>query len=63
VDRIRILRVLEYEGPRDVVEGVISRSVHGERRVDGRDGSFVIRAATMGLYPEVLQVGTTEAQS
>jgi hypothetical protein len=48
---IRVLRVLEYIGPRGWVEQTLANSIQGERRV-GPDR--VIRAATIGLYPEVL---------
>ena len=50
MDNIRVLRILEYSGPRDEVEEVVARSIHGERRIKG----FVIRAATVGAYLEVL---------
>lgn len=50
-DTIRILRVIEYTGPRDRVEDCVARSLHGEKRLPG---GLVIRAATVGSYPEVL---------
>ena len=49
---VRVLRVLEYVGPREWVERTLANSIQGERRI-GPDR--VIRAATLGLYPEVLQ--------
>lgn len=56
-DTIRVLRILEYTGPREAVERQIKRSIHGERVI--RDGSrpgdtITIRAATIGEFPEVL---------
>ena len=52
-DRVRVLRVLEYEGPRSVIEDILKRSIHGEKIVNG--GNVFIRAATLGLFPEILK--------
>jgi len=49
-DRIRVLRVLEYEGPRGLVESTIERSIQGLKEF----GKLTIRAATVGNYPEIL---------
>jgi len=55
MDNIRILRIIEYSGPRDLVETQIVQSLHGEKRVTKPDGrSFVIRAATVGVVAEIL---------
>ena len=51
-DTIRVLRVIEYTGPRDKVEDQVARSLHGEKRLNN---GVVIRAATVGSYPEVLE--------
>lgn len=51
MDTVRVLRIIEYVGPRDRVEETIATSVHGTRNC-GR-GLFV-RAATIGSYPELL---------
>ncbi len=56
-DRIRVLRVLEYEGPREWVEAQLAdRSVKGERVMYvGNDSSkAVIREAIVGEVPVVL---------
>lgn len=50
-DTIRILRVIEYSGPRAAVEDQVSRSLHGEKKFNN---GVVIRAATVGSYPELL---------
>lgn len=64
-DIIRVLRVIEYTGPRELVEAQIANSIHGERRIgkykdhgthQSLDGEVVIRAATIGNYPEILNV-------
>jgi hypothetical protein len=50
MDIIRVLRVIEYEGPRDWVEKAVARSIHGEKRINGG----VIRGATLGVVAEIL---------
>ena len=49
-EEIRVLRVLEYVGPRSQVERTINLSIHGEKSFNG----VVVRAATVGNYPEIL---------
>lgn len=65
-DIIRVLRVLEYSGPRAAVEKQIKNSIHGEMRYTVRSGNFgegirvgevVIRAATIGIFPDILEQG------
>jgi hypothetical protein len=51
-DTIRVLRVIEYTGPRQRVEDQVARSLHGEKRLPN---GVVIRAATVGAYPEMLE--------
>lgn len=50
---IRVLRVVEYVGPRAWVEETVARSIHGEKRLND---DRVIRAATIGTYPEILEI-------
>jgi len=57
MDIIRVIRIYEFVGPRDVVEEQVSQSIQGEKRVDKRHnmkGPLIIRAATLGTFPEVL---------
>ena len=54
MDTIRVLRVIEYVGPREAVEELISKSIHGERCYMRNGKDIVIRAATLGTYPEIL---------
>ena len=51
-DIVRVLRVIEYVGPRDIVEEQIAHSVHGTRKFGN---GATVRAATIGSYPEVLE--------
>lgn len=52
MDKVRVLRIIEYTGSREFVEAQLLNSVHGERK---GIGDVVIRAATIGLYPEILE--------
>lgn len=51
-DTVRILRIVEYTGPRSAVERHFINVLHGEKRqTDG----VVIKAATLGQFPEILE--------
>ena len=52
-DQVRVLRIIEYTGKRNAVEELVSISIHGEKIVN--KGDVVIRVATIGEYPEVLE--------
>jgi len=47
---VRVLRVIEYVGEREAVEECLAKSIHGTKKLP----KYEIRAATMGLYPEIL---------
>ena len=50
-----MLRVIEYVGPRNLVEEHLTTHVTPERRFGGATGDAVtIRGATIGTYPEIL---------
>ena len=51
-DKVRVLRILEYVGPREWVEAVLARSTHGTRVFSL---GCEIRGATLGAYPEILE--------
>lgn len=51
-DIVRVLRVIEYVGPRSWVETQVANSIQGQRLI-GSD--CVIRVATIGNYPEILE--------
>jgi hypothetical protein len=55
MDTIRVLRILEYVGPRDAVEAVIDRSIHGSRTYGLPGREVTITAATLGTFPEILE--------
>jgi hypothetical protein len=64
-DIVRVLRLVEYEGPRSVVERQVANSIHGTRYACQVGASTVawpsassrmrITAVTLGGYPEVLE--------
>ena len=58
-DIVRVLRLVEYEGPRSLVEKQLAGSVHGTRFGYGnpmRSGSYVrITVTTLGVFPEVIE--------
>jgi hypothetical protein len=58
VEVVRVLRVVEYEGPREWVERTVANSIHGERRIPlgsaGSKGLAVIRAVTVNNFPVVV---------
>lgn len=59
-DIIRVLRLIEYEGPRDLVEEQVKKSIHGTRHglsKPHKDFPDAVRitAVTLGVYPEVIE--------
>ena len=53
-DMIRVLRIVEYIGDRDVVERTLNKSIHGIKTVN-RD--LTIIATTIGGFPEIMKDG------
>lgn len=49
-DIIRVRRLLEYIGPRGLVEKTVANSIHGVKRF----GKESITATTLGVFPEVV---------
>jgi hypothetical protein len=57
-DIIRVLRVIEYEGPRAWVESALEhRGVKGTLRFHSHGGECVIREAVVGETPTLIQKG------
>lgn len=55
MDIIRVLRLIEYVGPRDLVENQLIKSVHGKHTVNKPGGrSITIQAVTLGEVSEIL---------
>jgi hypothetical protein len=60
MDIVRVLRIIEYVGPRDQVEETIARSIHGTLETPRGSRSLdtprmKITAVTIGDYPEILR--------
>jgi len=52
-ETIRVLRVLEYQGPRELVEACIEKSIHGTKVVgSGTDKEYRISASTVGVVAD-----------
>lgn len=51
MDTIRVLRILEYVGPRDKVEATLQNNAVQTSKTFG---SVTIRSATLDNYPEIL---------
>lgn len=58
MDLVRVLRVMEYVGPRDQVEKCIARSITGTRRFQ----DYNISVVTIGTYPEILGTVVNEQE-
>lgn len=58
-DTIRVLRVYEFTGPRSLVEAQVAKSIHGDKDVGN---GVVIKGATIGTYPEILNVPSPEPE-
>lgn len=58
MDIIRVLRIIEYSGPREEIEKIIEKSIQGTKtlRAIGYLDPVIIRVATIGGYPEILGV-------
>lgn len=51
-DIVRVLRLLEYVGPRRQVEATMQ---HNEVKSERNFGGMVVRSAILGTFPEVMQ--------
>ena len=52
-DLVRVLKIVEYIGPRKAVEALLDASLHGAKKVPG---DVLIRVGVVGDYPELLGV-------
>ena len=53
-DYVRVLRIIEYIGPRDWVEKTVANSIHGTKVLDDH-GKKRIHGTTLGTSPEILE--------
>ena len=61
-DIVRVLRIIEYIGPRSEIEKVMTRSLHGTKEFRHEAGDVTIRAATLGEFPEILEIALIKNQ-
>jgi hypothetical protein len=54
VDTVRIVRIMEYVGPRDLVENTLACGAVAANGT-ARHGLLTIRSATMGDFAEILE--------
>lgn len=57
-EQVRVLRLVQYEGPRAVVETQVADSIHGIRVC--RKGEVRITAVTLDQFPKVLDEATED---
>jgi hypothetical protein len=58
-DIVRVLRIVEYVGPRDWVEQTVAGSINGTRVIAA---DRHISAATIGAFPEILKKEEANAE-
>jgi hypothetical protein len=51
-DKIRVLRTIEYIGPRSEVEKQLANSLQGDKYIEKT--GVLIRTSTVGQFPEIL---------
>jgi hypothetical protein len=51
MDIVRVIRVIEYIGPRDAIEEQLSKSIMGDKFI--KTTGVLIRTATIGQFPEI----------
>jgi hypothetical protein len=54
MDIIRVLRLIEIIGPRDLVEEQVVRSIHGTKVIAKKGKELTIRVVTLGEVGEIL---------
>lgn len=53
MDKVRVIRVIEYIGPRNEVEKQLLGSIQGDKYFPKQD--IYIKTATIGSFPEILE--------
>ena len=51
-DKVRVLRLIEYRGPRVWVENQVRNSLHGTKEVSTGNGMGYITVVTVGEFTE-----------
>lgn len=61
--QIRVFRIYEFTGPREIVEEQIKCSIHGERCFGIANKQTTIKAVTIGEFPEIMEVSEESDES
>lgn len=61
-DIVRVLRVIEYVGPRAAIEEHLKNVVHGVKTfgVKNNTGEIEVRASTVGVTADIIEMGKVE---
>ena len=62
MDTVRVLRIIEYVGPRDEIEKHLEHVVQGTKTFRPTAGQITIRAATIGTFPEILEAQSAQCK-
>ena len=55
-DRVRILRIIKYEGSRKWVERTLKKAIHGVKVILNPNGEeYTISAQTLDIFPEIIE--------
>ena len=67
MDKIRVIKLLIYEGPRDVVEAHLQHTVNGTRwqtmHLQDISGEYSITGINIAQFPEILESNINETES
>lgn len=53
-DNVKVLRLIEYIGPRQAVEAAVRQSIHGSKTFNDGNSRLIITVITIGEYPLLL---------
>ena len=57
-DIVRVIRIVQYVGPRKFVEETVKNSIHGTYEI--KTQNLAITAVTLGTFPETISVPNEE---
>lgn len=63
MDIIRVLRLTEISGPRDLVEKQLEQSIHGKKEVCKEGRIVIIRSFTLGEVNEIIGQEETKQEN
>lgn len=60
-DRVRVIRILEYVGPRSWVEKTVAKSIHGTKEISPTMDA-TITGVTLGSFAEILSSHSSQSE-